>query len=190
MPRGKRFSTLLTASRTSWAAASILRSILNVSSSIEELSPRDAPQLVDALDRGHRVFQDLRDLGLHLFRRRAGQRGAHVDGGQVHPREAVDAQLQVRGGAGHDQRHDQHQGENRAFDADFSQPLHGLPGVDVAKTQADGRGSLLSTLSHSLATRPACGFATFLTRLLHYSLARAPDRGSRPPFPRAPDPHC
>ena len=70
-------TTVATRSRTSWAAVSMSRSRLKVAMTIELPADGDRAQLLDALDRVDRLLDALRDLGLDLLGRGAGQGGAH-----------------------------------------------------------------------------------------------------------------
>ena len=47
-----------------------------------------------------------------------------LNGGQIDGRKAIDAQLEIAGRADHDQRQNDHRGEDRPANTDFSELLH------------------------------------------------------------------
>ena len=81
---------------------------------------RHRAQVVDTIDGVNDFFDLLRDERLHLFRRRARKLGAHADGGQIDGRKAIHAELEIARRTDHDQRQDDHRGEDRTADTDFS----------------------------------------------------------------------
>ncbi len=87
--------------------------------------PGNRAQLIDAIDGVDDFFDSLRDERLHLFRRRAGQISTHADGGKIDGRKTIDAQLEITRRADDDQRQNDHRGEDRAADTNFSELLHG-----------------------------------------------------------------
>ena len=106
---GRSRRTVATRSRTSWAATSMSR--LEVEGRDDERAAlarrssaaRSMPSTVLTAS-----SMGCGDLGLDLLGRGAGEGGAHADGRQVDGGEAVDAELEVAGGADDDQRQDQH----------------------------------------------------------------------------------
>ena len=76
---GRRLTTVLTRSRTSWAAVSRLRSSLKVAITIDMPGSGDRAQLVDAVDGVDHLLDLLGEERLHLLGRGAGQHRAHVD---------------------------------------------------------------------------------------------------------------
>ena len=119
--RGSRFSTVATRSRTSWAATSTLRFRSNVMSTSE----MPCPETLRSSEMPSTVLIDfletLADQHLDLFGRGAGQHRLDPHRRQVHRREPVHAQPEVRGRADHDQRQHDHAGEDRTADADVSE---------------------------------------------------------------------
>ena len=73
----------------------------------------------DAADRRDRFFERQNDLRGDLFRTRAGQANAHVDGRGVGAREQIDAQVHEAEYSQDDQEQNQHEGEDGPLDADF-----------------------------------------------------------------------
>ena len=111
-------------SRMSWAAVSMSRLRLKVAMTKEVRARGDRAQLLDPLDGVDRLLDLLRDLGLGLLGRGAGQGRAHRDRRQVDRGEAVDPQPAVAGGAHDDQGEDDHGREHRPADTDLGELLH------------------------------------------------------------------
>ena len=67
-------------------------------------------------DGGELLFERQRDRRRHGLRARAGEAGAHLDGGEVHRRQIADRQQPVRHRAEHDDPQHDEGGRDRAFD--------------------------------------------------------------------------
>src|SRR5262249_11782631 len=61
---------------------------------------------------------------LHLFRRSAGQICAHADRRQINRRKPIDAQFEITRRTDHDQRQNNHRGEDGTANTNFSELLH------------------------------------------------------------------
>ena len=74
---------------------------------------------LDAADAGHGFFEGENDLRDDFFGAGTGELYADVDSGRVGAGEEVDAEVEEAEDAQGDQEHDQHEGEDRAANADF-----------------------------------------------------------------------
>ena len=88
---------------------------------------RGRAQLVDAGDGVDRGLDAVGDLGLDVLGRRAGVGGRDRDDRRLDARVAIDAEREERDAADDGDGGDEHRGEDRAVDADFSELLHGAP---------------------------------------------------------------
>jgi hypothetical protein len=82
--------------------------------------------VLDALQRGHRILDLARHLGFHLRRRRAGQAGGDGDGRQVDVHELLDLHGLEGHQAGQRQQDEQQDGRNRIADRPGRNVHHGL----------------------------------------------------------------
>ena len=85
---------------------------------------RCGADVIDQADGIHRVFDFLGDLRLDLFGRGAGIGYGHGDGRDVDLRKQIDAERKIGKRAHHDERENQHRGEDRAADAELSESVH------------------------------------------------------------------
>ncbi|MCG3161880.1 MAG: hypothetical protein JMDDDDMK_03095 [Acidobacteria bacterium] len=112
------------------AVANVLRRVVNVAVETERghherpALARNRAELLDAFNGVDGFFQHLRQRGLSLFGRGAGQIGAHRHRRNVHRREAVNAELEIAGRPDDDQRQNNHRREDRTFDTNFRELLH------------------------------------------------------------------
>ena len=113
--------------------ANVLRGSVQIALQLEchedEGNPfgRSRTQFINAADGVDGLFDLVGDLGLDLLRRGARQPGGDGDGRKFDSREALDRQPVVREDAQHHQRHDEHRGEDRTTDTNFSEFLHDFP---------------------------------------------------------------
>src|ERR1035441_7184283 len=97
---------------------------LEISVSISSEGGAHLVHLADGVDR---VFHLLGDFGFDLLGGSAGVDDGHDDGGDIDLGEQVDAEREVGKNADHDQRENQHGGEDGAADAKLGECMHGLP---------------------------------------------------------------
>src|ERR1019366_5591621 len=88
---------------------------------------RGGAYLVHLADGVDRVLHFLGDFGFDLFWGSARVDDGHDDGGDIDLGKEIDAEREVGKDADHDQRQNQHGGENGSADAKLGECMHGLP---------------------------------------------------------------
>src|SRR6185503_18514161 len=89
-----------------------------------------------AADGVDRFLDVVRNLALHLLRRRAGQASGHDDDRKVNGGELVDSELREREDADDGQREDEDRCEDRPADTKRCKPLHDGSSYSPTATRA------------------------------------------------------